>query len=151
MINQFSLFRYFRLTYFLFCMKDVKVVQMNILNTLIISPTKTWRVKNQVGSDSDAFDSSDLDAEPQISQMNPGQQKAAIKGQNISWRKKTFEPPECTSKGPCAKPDQIHTPLEYFRKYSVQKSNSHRNLNTTVKELETLIGLYLHMGLWQIP
>ncbi|MEQ2229675.1 hypothetical protein ILYODFUR_021224 [Ilyodon furcidens] len=92
------------------------------------------------------------------------QQKPAIKGQKVSWRKKTFETPECTYKGPCVKPpDQIHTPLEYFRKYiteevlqllmeqtnlySVQKSDSYRNVNTTVKELEILIGLYLHVSL----
>lgn len=29
-------------------MRDVKVAQMKILKTLITSPTKTWRVMNQV-------------------------------------------------------------------------------------------------------
>uniref|UniRef100_A0A3B3ZEF3 PiggyBac transposable element-derived protein domain-containing protein n=1 Tax=Periophthalmus magnuspinnatus TaxID=409849 RepID=A0A3B3ZEF3_9GOBI len=54
-------------------------------------------------------------------------------------------------------------PLEYFRKfitpemlellkeqtnlYSVQKSANHNNVNTMVKELEIMIGLYLRMGL----
>lgn len=100
--------------------------------------------------------------------MDTGQPKAAIKGQKFSWRKKTFETPETTFKGPCAKPpDEIHTPLEYFKNfitddmllllmeqtnlYSVQKSNHLRNVNTTVKELEILIGLYLRMGLCQMP
>lgn len=47
---------------------------------------------------------------------------------------------------------------EYFRKllrdqtnlYSVQKSESHRNVYTIVKELEKLKGLYLCMGLFQM-
>uniref|UniRef100_A0AAZ1XVK0 PiggyBac transposable element-derived protein domain-containing protein n=1 Tax=Oreochromis aureus TaxID=47969 RepID=A0AAZ1XVK0_OREAU len=119
-------------------------------------------------SDSDSCGSSDLETEPHSSHMDTGQPKAAIKGQKFSWRKKTFETPETTFKGPCAKPpDEIHTPLEYFKNfitddmllllieqtnlYSVQKSNHLRNVNTTVKELEILIGLYLRMGLCQMP
>lgn len=119
-------------------------------------------------SDSDSCDSSDLETEPHSSHMDTGQPKAAIKGQKFSWRKKMFETPETTFKGPCAKPpDEIHTPLEYFKNfitddmllllmeqtnlYSVQKSNHLRNVNTTVKELEILIGLYLRMGLCQMP
>uniref|UniRef100_A0A3P9CGC1 PiggyBac transposable element-derived protein domain-containing protein n=1 Tax=Maylandia zebra TaxID=106582 RepID=A0A3P9CGC1_9CICH len=83
-------------------------------------------------------------------------------------KKEMFETPETTFKGPCAKPpDEIHTPLEYFKNfitddmllllmeqtnlYSVQNSNHLRNVNTTVKELEILIGLYLRMGLCQMP
>ena len=56
-------------------------------------------------------------------------------------------------------PDDLHTPLKYFIKlikaevlellkeqtnlYCVQKSEHHSNVNTTVKEPEILIGLYL--------
>uniref|UniRef100_A0A3P9CH39 PiggyBac transposable element-derived protein domain-containing protein n=1 Tax=Maylandia zebra TaxID=106582 RepID=A0A3P9CH39_9CICH len=86
----------------------------------------------------------------------------------ILLEKEMFETPETTFKGPCAKPpDEIHTPLEYFKNfitddmllllmeqtnlYSVQNSNHLRNVNTTVKELEILIGLYLRMGLCQMP
>uniref|UniRef100_A0A3Q4GCX2 PiggyBac transposable element-derived protein domain-containing protein n=1 Tax=Neolamprologus brichardi TaxID=32507 RepID=A0A3Q4GCX2_NEOBR len=150
-------------------MRDVKVAQMKILKTLITSPTKTWRVmKSSESSDSDSCDSSDLETEPHSSHMDTGQPKAAIKGQKFSWRKKTLETPDTTFKGPCAKPpDEIHTPLEYFKNfitddmllllmeqtnlYSVQKSNHLRNVNTTVKELQILIGLYLRMGLCQMP
>ncbi len=35
--------------------------------------------------------------------------------------------------------------------YSAQKSKCHNNINTTVKELEILLGLYLCMGLCQLP
>lgn len=85
----------------------------------------------------------------------------------FSWRKKPFEIPECTFKGPhVTPPENLLSPLEYFRKfitaemlellkdqtnlYSVQKSENHKNVNTTVKELEIMIGLYLRMGLCQL-
>ncbi|XP_036412767.1 piggyBac transposable element-derived protein 3-like [Colossoma macropomum] len=118
--------------------------------------------------DSDSSESKDLD-DVQQPNMNPSQQNTTIQGKKeFSWRKKPFETPECTFKGQSVTPpENLHTPLEYFRKfitqemlqllmeqtnlYSVQKSESHRNVNTTVKELEILIGLYLRMGLCQLP
>lgn len=56
-------------------------------------------------------------------------------------------------------PDDLYTPLKYFIKlikvlellkeqtnvYCVQKSEHHSNVNTTVKEPEILIGLYLRL------
>ncbi|XP_051785367.1 piggyBac transposable element-derived protein 3-like [Erpetoichthys calabaricus] len=120
-----------------------------------------------------------LDEVPQT-YMNPGQQNTdqrtdggtvqeTDQGKKLfSWRKKPFETPECTFKGQSVTPpDDLFTPLEYFRKsitpemldslkeqtnlYSVQKSDHHNNINTTVKELEILIGIYLRMGLCQLP
>ncbi|XP_049906805.1 piggyBac transposable element-derived protein 3-like [Epinephelus moara] len=124
--------------------------------------------KSSESSDSDCSESDDLDEVPQP-KMNPGQQNTTTQDtKQFSWRKKPFEAPECSFKGESATPpDNLHTPLEYFKKfitaemlellkeqtnlYSVQKSANHSNVNTTVKELEILIGLYLRMGLCQLP
>ncbi len=115
------------------------------------------------GSDSDISRSSDQDLE--AAQQNFGQQKTTSQGnKTFSWRKKHFEIPECTFTRPSVTPpDNLLTPLEYFRKfitaemlellkeqtnlYSVQKSGTQKNVNTTVKEMEILIGIYLRMGL----
>uniref|UniRef100_A0A3B4WCX6 PiggyBac transposable element-derived protein 3-like n=1 Tax=Seriola lalandi dorsalis TaxID=1841481 RepID=A0A3B4WCX6_SERLL len=86
----------------------------------------------------------------------------------FSWRKKPFEAPDCTFKGESVTPpDELPTPLQYFRRfiteemieslmeqtnlYSVQTTDTLKNVNTTVKELEILIGMYLRMGLCQLP
>ncbi|XP_010789626.1 piggyBac transposable element-derived protein 3-like [Notothenia coriiceps] len=84
------------------------------------------------------------------------------------WRKKAFETPDHTFKGERVQPpDELPTPLQYFRRfitdemlvammeqtnlYSVQTSATHKNVQTSVKELEILIGMYLRMGLCQLP
>lgn len=86
----------------------------------------------------------------------------------FSWRKKPFEAPDCTFKGESVTPpDELPTPLQYFRRfitkemieslmeqtnlYSVQTTDTLKNVNTKVKELEILIGMYLRMGLCQLP
>ncbi|XP_039545881.1 piggyBac transposable element-derived protein 3-like [Pimephales promelas] len=115
------------------------------------------------GSDSESGSSDLEDAQP-----HTGRQNTTSQGKNtFSWRKKYFETPECTFKGPSVTPpDNLQTPLEYFRKfitsemlellkeqtnlYSVQQSGSQKNVNTTVKEMEILIGIYLRMGLHQM-
>lgn len=121
--------------------------------------------------DSDSSESSTSDDVPQPN-VNSGQQNQQKQGtvqgkKQYPWRKKPFETPECTFKGPhVTPPDNLLSPLEYFRKfitpemlellkeqtnlYSVQKSANHNNVNTTVKELEIMIGLYLRMGLCQL-
>ncbi len=108
------------------------------------------------GSDSDISGSSDLDLEAARPNTNSGEQNTTSQGKKtFSWRKKHFETPECTFKGPSVTPpDNLQTPLEYFRKfitsemlellkeqtnlYSVQKSGTQKNVNTTVKEMEFL-------------
>uniref|UniRef100_A0A8C4NZ77 PiggyBac transposable element-derived protein domain-containing protein n=1 Tax=Dicentrarchus labrax TaxID=13489 RepID=A0A8C4NZ77_DICLA len=119
--------------------------------------------------DSNNSEPNDLDEVPQ---PNPGQVNTTVQGteqgkKQFSWRKKPFEAPDCTFQGPnVTPPESLLTPLEYFRKfitpemldllkeqtnlYSVQKSEYHHNVNTSVKELEILIGLYLCMGLCQL-
>uniref|UniRef100_A0A3Q1ESY7 PiggyBac transposable element-derived protein domain-containing protein n=1 Tax=Acanthochromis polyacanthus TaxID=80966 RepID=A0A3Q1ESY7_9TELE len=85
-----------------------------------------------------------------------GTDEGTVQGKKeVSWRKKPFLAPECTFKGPhVTPPDDLLSPLEYFRKFItpeiVQKSANHNNVNTTVKELEIMIGLYLRMGLCQL-
>lgn len=134
-------------------------------------PSKDDRESDESG-DSDFDESSDVDKEPQPN-MNDRREDTATDAAGIqekkgfSWRKKPFEPPDCPFTGEnVTPPDDIHTPLEYFRKfitvemiellrdqsnlYSVQKSESLSNINTTAKELEILIGLYLRMGLCQM-
>uniref|UniRef100_A0A673C3E2 PiggyBac transposable element-derived protein domain-containing protein n=1 Tax=Sphaeramia orbicularis TaxID=375764 RepID=A0A673C3E2_9TELE len=88
--------------------------------------------------------------------------------EKFTWRKKPFEAPDCTFKGESViPPDVLPTPLQYFRRfiteemiesmlvqtnlYSVQTSGTLKNVSTTVKELEILIGMYLRMGLCQLP
>ncbi len=108
------------------------------------------------GSDSDISGSSDLDLEAARPNTNSGEQNTTSQGKKtFSWRKKHFETPECTFKGPSvAPPDNLQTPLEYFRKfitsemlellkeqtnlYSVQKSGTQKNVNTTVKNVIAL-------------
>ncbi len=133
-------------------------------------------VESSGSGDSDSSESNDLDEVPQLN-MNPRQQNTTVQEEEqgsvqekklFTWRKKPFEAPDCTFKGESVTPpDILYTPLEYFRKfittemlellmeqtnlYSVQKSERHSNVNTTVKELEVLIGLYLRMGLCQLP
>uniref|UniRef100_A0A3P9CGN5 PiggyBac transposable element-derived protein domain-containing protein n=1 Tax=Maylandia zebra TaxID=106582 RepID=A0A3P9CGN5_9CICH len=106
-------------------------------------------------SDSDSCDSSDLETEPHSSHMDTGQPKAAIKGQKFSWRKKCSKPLRPHSRDPYFKnfitDDMLLLLMEQTNLYSVQNSNHLRNVNTTVKELEILIGLYLRMGLCQMP
>ena len=80
------------------------------------------------------------------------------------WRKKNFTPPNSDFSGPVAEPPanmNVGTPLQYFRKfvtdgmleniventnlYSVQKSD--KSVNTSKKEVEQVLGMFLHMGL----
>ncbi|XP_029981810.1 piggyBac transposable element-derived protein 3-like [Sphaeramia orbicularis] len=88
--------------------------------------------------------------------------------EKFTWRKKPSEAPDCTFKGESViPPDVLPTPLQYFRRfiteemiesmmvqtnlYSVQTSGTLKNVSTTVKELEILNGMYLRMGLCQLP
>lgn len=75
--------------------------------------------------DSESSESNDLDEVPQPN-MDPEQQNTTVQrkkqgteqGKTFSWRKKSFEAPECTFKGPqVTPPDNLLTPLEYFRKF----------------------------------
>ncbi|XP_057677371.1 piggyBac transposable element-derived protein 2-like [Corythoichthys intestinalis] len=121
-------------------------------------------------STSDDVQQPNVDLHPQ-NRSNLGKKQeteGTVQGRkHLSWRSKPFETPECTFKGPhITPPDTLLSPLEYFRKfittemlellkeqtnlYSVQKSEKHNNVNTTVKELEIMIGLYLRMGLCQL-
>lgn len=80
----------------------------------------------------------------------------------LLWERHLLKRLSAHSKDSVTPPDNIHTPLEYFRKfiteemiellkektnlYRVQKSAHHSNVNTNVKELEILICIYLHIG-----
>ena len=82
------------------------------------------------------------------------------------WRKKTFEPPQNVDfTGVLPPSDGDGDPLSYFKKfvtdemlamvatetnrYSVEKTG--QSVNTTAKELEQVLGMYLLMGLSQMP
>ena len=82
------------------------------------------------------------------------------------WRKKTYEPPgNVQFTGALATSDDDPDPLSYFKKfvtddmltmvasetnrYSVEKTG--QSVNTNVKELEQVLGMYLLMGLSQMP
>lgn len=140
---------------------------MKTLMTLItLLARMTWRMINHVGLIQTLI-LQDLEA----AQQNSGQQKTTSQGnKTFSWRKKHFETPECTFTGPSVTPpDNLLTPLKYFffRKfikaeiiellkeqtnlYNVQTSGPQKNVNTTVKEMAILIGIYLRMGLQQMP
>uniref|UniRef100_A0A3B4EUD9 PiggyBac transposable element-derived protein domain-containing protein n=1 Tax=Pundamilia nyererei TaxID=303518 RepID=A0A3B4EUD9_9CICH len=99
-------------------------------------------VESDESSDSDSCDSSDSETEPHSSHILTGQPKAAIKGQKFSWRKKMFEK---------LNHNMLLLLMEQTNLYSVQNSNHLRNVNTANKELQILIGLYLRMGLCQMP
>ena len=93
--------------------------------------------------------------------------KGAKVGKKVyTWTKKTFLAPNVTFSGekPQA-PNEIASPLQYFRKfisdemltaaventnlYSVQKDG--KSVETDVKELEKVIGVYLQMGIVKMP
>lgn len=73
-------------------------------------------------ADSDCCEPSDLEEVPQP-KVNPRQQNTTARGKKqFSWRNTPFEAPECTFKGQSVTPpDNLHTPLEYFRKFVTEE------------------------------
>uniref|UniRef100_A0A8P4FX73 PiggyBac transposable element-derived protein domain-containing protein n=1 Tax=Dicentrarchus labrax TaxID=13489 RepID=A0A8P4FX73_DICLA len=95
-------------------------------------------------------------------------QSARGKVKKYQWKKKKFEPPdvkfdECVEEESEVRHDW--TPYMYFKDfvtdemlqeiaeqtnlYSVQKEE--KSVNTTAKEIEQVLGMYMHMGLVQMP
>jgi len=82
------------------------------------------------------------------------------------WKNDTFTAPDVSFSGAKPQvPDEIMSPLHYFRQfisdemltalventnlYSVQKDG--KSVETDVKEVERMIGIYLHMGIVKMP
>lgn len=103
----------------------------------------------------------------EIPQPSTSTNKHPLGQEKFTWRKKPFEAPDCTFKGEnVISPDMLPSPLQYFRRfiteemiesmmvhtnlYSVQTSGMLKNVSSTVKKLEILIGMYLCMGLCQL-
>lgn len=92
----------------------------------------------------------------------------ADRGNRLRWMKKDFIPPDVTFTGELYRGPQngeLETPLAYFRKmvsidmlenlvantneYSIQKNG--RCIDTKLKEIEQLLGMFLRMGVTQMP
>ena len=103
-------------------------------------------------------DTQDEDSDDTI--VDPPQ--ATILQETYVWRRRTFDPPNTTFTGQADEPViNVDTPLNYFRKfiapimldnvvestnqYSIQKSGI--CIDTNVKELEQVLGMYFRMGL----
>ncbi|ESO87926.1 hypothetical protein LOTGIDRAFT_176881, partial [Lottia gigantea] len=87
---------------------------------------------------------------------------------NFTWRKCAFEPTDVPFRGApiCALPDgEISTPYDYFSRFISRQMLENTCLNSneycmqkngidgrlTIKELEQVIGMYLRMGIVQMP
>ncbi|XP_057694139.1 piggyBac transposable element-derived protein 2-like [Corythoichthys intestinalis] len=117
--------------------------------------------------DSDLPNDSSSDEDLQITETASPQLDPNCATKTYRWRKKVFELPDVSFQGQQVESYQdatTDTPLVYFRRFvsldmlenivehtnqhSVQK---HRNcVNTSVKEIEQVLGMYLRMGLVQM-
>ncbi|XP_051972794.1 piggyBac transposable element-derived protein 4-like [Xyrauchen texanus] len=109
-------------------------------------------------------DDDDEDIEP-TKRSQPTKQ--TIPRDRYRWVKKDFISPNIDFSGPDETSDDVslHTPLEYFQmfvsedmfqalteqtnQYSFQKTGT--TIKTNTKEIEQMIGMYLKMGLMQMP
>jgi len=89
-----------------------------------------------------------------------------VQKKHYTWKNGTFSPPDVSFTGELPQPpDDISSPLEYFRQfvstdmltllventnlYSVQKNG--RAVDTDVKEVEKILGIFLLMGIVRMP
>jgi len=89
-----------------------------------------------------------------------------VRKKHYTWRKGAFSPPDVAFTGELPQPpDEISSPLDYFRQfisadmltllvehtnlYSVQKNG--RAVDTSIKEVEKILGIFLLMGIVRMP
>ena len=120
-------------------------------------------------SDAESVSDSD-DDEPLAKVVGASFQQSSFTGKvqknQYTWRKGTFNPPDSAFTGELPQPpDDISSPLEYFRQiistdmltlpvsntnlYSVQKNG--RSVDTDVKKVEKIPGIFLLMGIVRMP
>ena len=109
----------------------------------------------------------DSDDEP-LSRIATASGAANCKKNPYSWRNTDFQPTNVAFTGQIPEPPEdavIKTPIEYFRRFmtddmmelTAEQTNIYslqtkgRCVNTNKKELEQLMGMYLKMGIVQMP
>jgi len=128
-----------------------------------------WKNENSGSSDEeDTQDESNVSAEveePTLTQDNTTKQSARskVKRKVYQWKKKEFGPPD-VEYDECVEEDVEDrldwTPYMYFKNfvtdtmvqeiaektnlYNVQREG--KSVNTTAKEIEQILGMYMHMG-----
>ncbi|XP_077403926.1 uncharacterized protein LOC144036874 isoform X3 [Vanacampus margaritifer] len=117
--------------------------------------------------DSDSPDDSSSDEDLQFAETASPRLDPNCATKTYSWRKKVFESPDVRFQGQQVESYQdatTDTPLVYFRRFVsrdmleniVQQTNRHsvqkhgKCVNTSVKEIEQVLGMYLRMGLVQM-
>jgi hypothetical protein len=118
------------------------------------------------GDDDGDDDNDDVPLARRLAITKKGETKTKPK---YRWRKKNFEAPQCQFQGGMVEPTDptgiTETPLLYFKRfvtkemieliveytnrYSVQKNG--KCVNTSAKEIEQLLGMFVKMGIVEMP
>uniref|UniRef100_A0A667Z5P7 PiggyBac transposable element-derived protein domain-containing protein n=1 Tax=Myripristis murdjan TaxID=586833 RepID=A0A667Z5P7_9TELE len=140
---------------------------------LITAALKTHSSDEEENLEDESVDQTSVEVqeeEPTTSKDTTTKQLARgkVKRKEYQWGKKQFEPPavefvECVEEEDEDRRDW--TPYQYFKDfvteemlqeiaeetnlYSVQKEG--KSVNTNAKEIEQILGMYMHMGLVQLP